>query len=57
MFFVVAQGPPQDSPKGHYQIKELDTTTKPIARMNFEGKVEKAEHAEFNMPTCGNIGV
>ena len=31
--------------------------TEPIARMNVEWKLEKAEFAEFNMPTCGNIAV
>ena len=29
----------------------------PIARMTVVWKVEKAERAEFNVPTCGNIAV
>ena len=55
---------PQDSPKAspmaifkYFQVKELDRTTEPIARMNVEWKLEKAEFAEFNMPTCGNTAV
>ena len=53
------QGPrfSQGQPKGYYQMKELDRTTEPIARMTVVWKVEKAERAEFNMPTCGNIAV
>ena len=31
--------------------------TEPIARMNVEWKLEKAEYAEFNMSTCGKIAV
>ena len=38
-------------------MKELDTTTEPIARMSVERKVEKAARAELNLPTCGNIAV
>ena len=34
----------------------LEFFPEPIARMNVEWKVEKAERPEFNMPTCGNIG-
>ena len=59
-FSVVAQAMPQDwqgQPNGYFQTKELDRTTEPIARMNVEWKLEKAEFAEFNMPTCGNIAV
>ena len=40
-----------------FQMKELDGTTEPISRMNVEWKLEKAEYAEFNLPTCGNIAV
>ena len=29
----------------------------PIARMTVVWKVEKAEHTEFNVPTCGNFAV
>ena len=47
----------QDQSKGYYQMKELDRTTESIARMNVVWKVEKAEHTEFNVPTCGNIAV
>ena len=38
-------------------MKEHDGTIEPIARMNAEWRVEKAEFAEFNLPTCGNIAV
>ena len=38
-------------------MKELDGTTEPIARMNVEWKLEKAEYAGFNLPTCGKIAV
>ena len=47
----------QGQPNGYFQMKELDRTTEPIARMNVEWKLEKAEFAEFNLPTCGNIAV
>ena len=60
-FSVVAQATPQDSPKGqpngYFEMKELDRTTEPIARMIVEWKLEKAEFAEFNLPTCVNIVV
>ena len=42
----------QGQPNGYFQMKELDRTTEPIARMNVETKLEKAEFAEFNLPTC-----
>ena len=45
----------QGQPNGYFQMKELDRTTEPIARMNVEWMLEKAEFAEFNMPTCGKI--
>ena len=48
---------PQDSPNSYFRKKELDGTIEPIARMNAEWRVEKAEFAEFNLPTCGNIAV
>ena len=47
----------QGQPNGNFQMKELDRTTEPIARMNVEWNLEKAEFAEFNLPTCGNIAV
>ena len=47
----------QGQPNGYFQTKELDRTTEPIARMNVEWKLEKAEFAEFNMSTCGKIAV
>ena len=53
-FSLVAQEMPQDwqgQPNGYFQTKELDRTTEPIARMNVEWKLEKAEFAEFNLPT------
>ena len=48
-FSVVAQA------KGYFQLKELHRTTKDIAQMNSDWKVEKAQYAEFNVPTCGKI--
>ena len=60
-FSVVAQATPQDSPKASpmaiFKWKNYDRTTEPIARMNVEWKLEKAEFAEFNLSTCGNIAV
>ena len=47
----------QGQPKGYFQMKELERTDEPIARMNVEWKLEKAEYAEFNLPTFGNIAV
>ena len=47
----------QGQPNGYFQMKELDRTTEPIARMNVEWKLEKAEFAEFKLPTCGHIAV
>ena len=37
--------------------KEYHRTTKAIAQMNADWKVEQAERAEFNVPTCGKIAV
>ena len=53
------QGPrfSQGQPEGYCQMKELDRTAEAFARMNAVWKVEKAERAEFNVPTCGNIAV
>ena len=47
----------QGQPKGYFQTKELDRTTEAFARMNVVWKVEKAERAEFNVPTWANIAV
>ena len=47
----------QGQPKGYFQLKELHRTTKAIAQMNADWKVEKAQYAEFNVPTCGKIAV
>ena len=38
-------------------MKELHRTTKAIAQINADWKVEKAQYAEFNAPTCDKIGV
>ena len=42
----------EDQPK-----KEFHKTTKDIAQMNADWKVEKAQYAELNVPTCGKIAV
>ena len=49
----------QGQPKGYFQLKELQLqrTTKAIAQMNADWKVDKAQYAEFNLPTCGKIAV
>ena len=47
----------QGQSNGYFQMKELDRTTEPIARMNVEWKLEKAEFAEFNLTTFFNIAV
>ena len=52
-----AAGNTQGQPKGYFQMKELQRTTKAIAQMNADWKVEKAKYAEFNVPTCGTIAV
>ena len=38
-------------------MKELDRTTKASAQINADWKVEKAQYAEFNAPTCDKIAV
>ena len=43
--------------QGSFQRKELDRTTKAIAQINADRKVEKAQYAEFNAPTCDKIAV
>ena len=43
--------------QGSFQRKELDRTTKAIAQINADWKVEKAQYAEFNAPTCDKIAV
>ena len=61
VFFCGCASNSQDSskgqPKGPFQMNELNGTIEPIAQMNVEWKMEKAEYAEFNGPTCGNIAV
>ena len=37
--------------------REFHRATKAIAEMNAHWKVEKAQYAEFNVPTCGKIAV
>ena len=49
--------PKANWPKGCFQMKKLDRTTKAIAQMNADCKVEKAQYAEFNAPTCDKIAV
>ena len=46
-----------NQPKVYFQMKELHRTTKAIAQMNADWKVEKAQYAEFNVPTYGKIAV
>ena len=43
--------------QGSFQIEQLDRTTKAIAQINADWKVEKAQYAEFNAPTCDKIAV
>ena len=45
----------QGQPKGSFQLKELHTTTKAYSQMNPDWKVDKAQYAEFNVPTWGKI--
>ena len=47
----------QGQPKGYFQTKELHRRTQAIAHMNADWKMEKAQYAEFNVPTCGKIAV
>ena len=47
----------QGQPKGYFQLKELHRTTKAYSQMNADWKVDKAQDAEFNLPTCGKIAV
>ena len=59
-FSVVAQARAKILPRlaqGSCQVKELDRTTKANAEMNADWKVEKAQYAEFNVPTCDKIAV
>ena len=64
VFFCGCTSRSQDSPKASpmaiFKWKNLIgqlNHTEPIARMNVEWKLEKAEYAEFNMSTCGKIAV
>ena len=41
--------------QGSFQIETLDRTTKTIAQINADWKMEKAQYAEFNAPTCDNV--
>ena len=43
--------------QGSFQIEKLDRTTKAIVQINADWKVEKAQYAEFNAPTCDKIAV
>ena len=47
----------QGQPKGYFQLKELHRKTKAYSQMNADSKVDKAQYAEFNLPTCGKIAV
>ena len=47
----------QGQPKGCFRLKELHRTAKAYSQMNPDWKVEKAQYAEFNVPTCGKIAV
>ena len=44
----------QGQPKGYFQTKELDRTTEALLEWMLS---EKAQYAEFNVPTCGKIAV
>ena len=48
---------PKASPRVYFQLKELHCTMKAYSHMNADWKVEKAQYAEFNLPTCGKIAV
>ena len=41
----------QGQPKGYFETKELHRTTKPYSQVSADGKVGKAQYAEFNVPT------
>ena len=41
--------------QGFFLIEKLHRTTKAIAQMNADWKVEKAQYAEFNVPTCAGV--
>ena len=46
----------QGQPKGYFQLKELHRATtgcKKYSQMNADRRAEKAQYAEFNVPTCG----
>ena len=55
-FSVVAPAT-QDSPKASPRKNFIEQLYKAIAEMNADWKVEKAQYAEFNVPTCANIAV
>ena len=58
---VVPQTNSQDSPKASPRVifnwKNFIEPLKLIAQMNADWKVDKAQYAEFNVPTCGKIAV
>ena len=59
-FSVVAQGWAKIHPRltqGSCQMKKPDGTSKTIAQINADWKVEKAQYAEFNVPTFDKIAV
>ena len=47
----------QGQPNCYFRMKDVDRRIEAIAQVNVESKEEKAEYAEFNGPTCGNIAV
>ena len=63
MFFCGCASSGQDSPKaslrpkGNFRLKEPHRKAKVYSQMNADWKVEKAQYAEFNVPTCGKIAV
>ena len=59
-FSVVGQATAEIRPRpaqGLFSNKELHRTAQAIAQMNADWKVGKAQYAEFNVPTCGEIAV
>ena len=57
-FSVVAQATAKIRPRPVQEKKEFhEQLYKATAQMNADWKVEKAQYAEFNVPTCGKIAV
>ena len=48
---------PKASPRVIFSWKNFIEQLNLIAHMNADWKVEKAQYAEFNVPTCGKIAV